>query len=764
MIDAKGNEITTDKDSGMLQMACDDAPDTPNNHDGHCRAIDWMWDEWQDTGKSSTETTGTGDGHDDRIIEASQKEAKPTGINTSFYRLCRNKNIPMELNDLYYHWLTTVKVHGSPITDKSALPENIHDKGQFVRPGIRLPSPTGRLWEQMMREKNMRYSKFNEKHIVAANVALLQSQEHCYQLTRQARIAATQTETNHAHKAKKSRQQAVAADDSKTPPKGIISALRHEDTAEAYKWLESINKEWDGLQELGVFEHDCTLEDLRSKGIYTSPCPFSICLTYKYDQHGNIDRYKTRFALAGHSGNLQKGIHFDKTFSATPNQHTSRLLQALMVKHKMFRLAMDIKMAYCNANMPNDQLISVRYPTGFTRKHPETGEELFMILRKNLYGHPAAGKHWQDERNKVILETFNTQGWTCHKCVKDPCLFVLSRTIEGVTARTYMLIHTDDIDMISEREGDLQEVHRMLSKKWECKIIDPSYVLGVKRHITMEGDRMCCELTMTAFVEGMYSSFREHANNRTAYTPMPDNTYIYLNPKTTDHEADRVLDRGYQRLFGMILWAARGVYPECLQGASMLGRVLSRPTEEAFRAAIHMMKYMYANRNRGLRYTSDDCGDPIAYVDASNKADPTDSKCMFGYCITWQGAAVISYSKKLCHVGLSAGHNEYMALHWVNRHTCWLRDLLREMGLPITEATVTYADNTAANLLSEEDIITMGNQFIRTPYHFTKECVADKIVEVKHIPTEDNLADIFTKSVSRQVLERLLPYVTGYWH
>ena len=89
------------------------------------------------------------------------------------------------------------------------------------------------------------------------------------------------------------------------------------------------------------------------------------------------------------------------------------------------------------------------------------------------------------------------------------------------------------------------------------------------------------------------------------------------------------------------------------------------------------------------------------------------------------------------------------------------RDLMREMGITITDPTITYADNTAANLLAEEDIVTMGNQFIRTPYHYTKECVADKIVQVKHIPTADNLADIFTKSVSRQVLERLLPYVTG---
>ena len=167
-----------------------------------------------------------------------------------------------------------------------------------------------------------------------------------------------------------------------------------------------------------------------------------------------------------------------------------------------------------------------------------------------------------------------------------------------------MLIHTDDVDMIGESKQDLEEIHRLLSNKWECKIVDPGYMLGVRRDITWEGDVMVCELSMDAFVQGMYDSFKEHANNRIVYTPLPDNCFISMNTKTTQQEADRVLDRGYQRLFGQLLWAARGVYPECLQGTSMLGKVMSRPTEEAWKAAIHMMKYMHSQK-RGLKFRSD---------------------------------------------------------------------------------------------------------------------------------------------------------------
>ena len=104
-----------------------------------------------------------------------------------------------------------------------------------------------------------------------------------------------------------------------------------------------------------------------------------------------------------------------------------------------------------------------------------------------------------------------------------------------------------------------------------------------------------------------------------------------------------------------------------------------------------------------------------------------------------------------------------MALHWVNRHTCWMGDLLKEMNVELGQPTMTMAANQAATLLSNEDIVTIANPYIRTPYHCNKECVAEKLVGVKCISTKDNLADIFTKSVPRQVLERLLPHVTGYW-
>ena len=141
---------------------------------------------------------------------------------------------------------------------------------------------------------------------------------------------------------------------------------------------------------------------------------------------------------------MQKGVHYDKTYAATPNQHSARILQAIMVRYGMKRLAFDITMAYCNAKLPPDQAVAVRYPNGFRRYKKVNGMsvELYMALMLNLYGHPAAGRNWDKTRNAGIKQDFSKQPWTVLRCIKEPCLFYFELTRPNTVERVYALIHT----------------------------------------------------------------------------------------------------------------------------------------------------------------------------------------------------------------------------------------------------------------------------------------------------------------------------------
>ena len=52
-------------------------------------------------------------------------------------------------------------------------------------------------------------------------------------------------------------------------------------------------------------------------------------------------------------------------------------------------------------------------PTGFERYDPDTGEELYAIMRRNLYGTPNAAINYVRTRDEFILKAFNMNGWTC---------------------------------------------------------------------------------------------------------------------------------------------------------------------------------------------------------------------------------------------------------------------------------------------------------------------------------------------------------------
>ena len=57
------------------------------------------------------------------------------------------------------------------------------------------------------------------------------------------------------------------------------------------------------------------------------------------------------------------------------------------------------KMSRRWADLSKGELIALKYPEGFKEYDPVTGEELYIIMRKNLYGHPSAGRTFAEQRN-----------------------------------------------------------------------------------------------------------------------------------------------------------------------------------------------------------------------------------------------------------------------------------------------------------------------------------------------------------------------------
>ena len=90
-----------------------------------------------------------------------------------------------------------------------------------------------------------------------------------------------------------------------------------------------------------------------------------------------------------------------------------------------------------------------------------------------------------------------------------------------------------------------------------------------------------------------------------------------------------------------------------------------------------------------------------------------------------------------------------------------------EMGLGsiVSKPTVVYADNKHANNLchDSEDLVTSGNMYFRTSYHYDKEEVEDGTAAIRYTHTSTNCSDATTKGLGpikvRQLEQNL--YSTG---
>ena len=66
---------------------------------------------------------------------------------------------------------------------------------------------------------------------------------------------------------------------------------------------------------------------------------------------------------------------------------------------------------------------------------------------------------------------------------------------------------------------------------------------------------------------------------------------------------------------------------------------------------------------------------------------------------------------------------------------CWLRQLLQELHVPLTKATVVYCDNISAVYMTANLVHHRPTKHIKIDIHFVREKVALGEIRVLHAPS-----------------------------
>ncbi|XP_023640612.1 uncharacterized protein LOC111831153 isoform X3 [Capsella rubella] len=169
-----------------------------------------------------------------------------------------------------------------------------------------------------------------------------------------------------------------------------------------------------------------------------------------------------------------------------------------------------------------------------------------------------------------------------------------------------------------------------------------------------------------------------------------------------------------------------------------------------------IIRYLQGTKAHGLQLYRGSINTLTAYSDVNNltaysDADwggcPDTRRSTSGYCV-FLGQNLVSWSaKRQPTVSRSSSEAEYKGVANAVAELTWLRNLLRELHLPVVKASVVYCDNISSVYLASNPVQHQRTKHIELDIHFVREKVAIGEVKVIHVPSSLQYADIFTKGL-----------------
>ena len=112
---------------------------------------------------------------------------------------------------------------------------------------------------------------------------------------------------------------------------------------------------------------------------------------------------------------------------------------------------------------------------------------------------------------------------------------------------------------------------------------------------------------------------------------------------------------------------------------------------------------------------------------------------MSGSVISWQ-------SRKQRMVSLSSTEAEYVALSEASREAIYLRNLMYEITGKLCIITL-HCDNQSALKLAASQQSHNRSKHIDVRYHYVRDAIKNKLIQVKYISTQEMPADLLTKGL-----------------
>ena len=525
---------------------------------------------------------------------------------------------------------------------------------------------------------------------------------------------------------------------------------------DAHKWREAMQSEFDGC----VAQKTWTVVPRVHLPAGTNVIRVKWVYKIKTTETGEIAKYKARITPKGF---MQKhGKDFFEVFASTGKYKTLRVALSIAAQLDMELRQLDVPQAFTQA--PLAETVYMEMPEGF-----ELAGMVCKLLM-SLYGLKQAPRNWYLLCSGFIREVLGFRA-----TVSDPCLFV-KRSRSGHLMLLFLFV--DDMQVAHDKadKQEWSELHSKLRARFNITDLGESrFMLGMR--ITRDRQARTIALDQELYITKALEKFGL-ANCRPAHTPgAAEPTAASINQELESSSSAQPADQQlYQEKVGTLLYAAISTRPDIAYAVNKLTQRMQAPTRRDEIACDRVFRYLAGTRKLGLLFGrgqssgaaaataaapagAQGVAEPqqqvSAYADADWAGDKLDRKSVSGWVALLNGDPVSWASKKQKVVSQSTCEAELYAEAAAINETKWLSGLLQEIGLEVASAPVIYGDNQSAQALSKNGIKSERTKHIAIKYAFIHDEVESGRVELRWVPTNQQLADVLTKALARVQHEKL---------
>ena len=361
---------------------------------------------------------------------------------------------------------------------------------------------------------------------------------------------------------------------------------------------------------------------------------------------------------------------------------------------------------------------------------------LFLVVHRAIYGLVQSPMLWY----KAFRKEIEDQGFTVNPY--DPC--VANKMVDG--SMLTLLWHVDDVKVSHKKKGPVEDFLKWLDSKYSDEngkvTITRGKVhvyLGMVLDFSVPG---VLKIDMVDYVKEMLKKFLEHDDLvKDTDAPWSDKLFAVdeKSKKLTKEKAET-----FHTFVAKALFVSQRSRPDIQPVVAFLTTRVQAPTQQDWKKLVKMMRFLKKTQDVVLSLNVEKM---ILrwYWDASFAVHP-DYKSHTGGTLTMGKGCILSSSKKQKLNTRSSTEAELVAVDDGMGLMLWSKLFLEAQGHAV-EDNVLYQDNKSAILLEKNGKAssTKRTRHLNIRYFFVTDQVSKGNLRVEYCPTDQMLADYFTK-------------------